>query len=467
MALSLLGQISSKALSFLGQFWIIIWLLTWCYLVPLVSAAKTEKPFPDISFGAFNQIIEATFGSKISLATVLMLVFTLTENVDLLNLHFRQQHPEYKGENKTNETGWMIALAKAITERLGNEKNSLYYDEENSSDDDDDGLIATKLDDLAVNLSLTPYNDQEAYTGKLLPVSLKVIEPVHMICPASLVCGTATCIPRSLVQATRERDIPLVTLIKGHKIHKNCSVLTGKCPDCKTLYSADHEHFLDHFDGATQKKRVYLNSAKYIKLGSNLWADRLFTSSVINAMYSFHASASAYSQYWNITFGTKSTNISRAHIWQAFVQDSLRTIATESNIDVELNYPLNIKEVTAQAFELLGEQGIIRAADKHACSECTQPHKRTSDAIMNDPAAVIGVDENHNVPPLAETDEVPDQPHPISSMSLNNSDDDMDVDKKTVTMVVLDGIVMGPTVSFLFMILCIIDTNPVFEALRY
>jgi hypothetical protein len=86
---------------------------------------------------------------------------------------------------------------------------------------------------------------------------------------------------------------------------------------------------------------------------------------------------------------------------------------------------------------------------------------------MNDPAAVIGVDENHNVPPLAETDEVPDQPHPISSMSLNNSDDDMDVDKKTVTMVVLDWIVMGPTVSFLFMILCIIDTNPVFEALRY
>jgi hypothetical protein len=248
------------------------------------------------------------------------------------------------------------------------------------------------------------------------------------------------------VQATRQRDIPLVTLIRGHKIHKDASVLTGKCPDCKTLYSADHEHFLHHFDGASQKKRVYLNSAKYIKLGSNLWTDRLFTSSVINAMYSFHASASAYSHYWNITFGTKSTNVSRAHIWQAFVQDSLRTIASESNIDVELNYPLNIKEVTTQAFELLGEQGIIRAADQHACKECTQPYKRTSDAIMNDPAAVIGVDENRNVPPLARSAEVPDQSRPIS---LNNSDNNMDVDNKSVTMVVVDGIVMGPTVSFL------------------
>ena len=111
-------------------------------------------------------------------------------------------------------------------------------------------------------------------------------------------------------------------------------------------------------------------------------------------MYSFHASISAYSQYWNITYGTKSTNVSRDHIWQAFVQDSLRTIAAESNINIELNDSLNIMEVTTQAFELLGEQGIIRAADQHVCSECTEPYKKTSDAVLNNPAAVVGVDEN-------------------------------------------------------------------------
>jgi len=194
------------------------------------------------------------------------------------------------------------------------------------------------------------------------------------------------------VQDTQKCDIPSVTLIKDNKIYKKVSVLTGKCPDCKTSYSADHKHYFHEFGGAKQPKRVYLNSAKYLKIGSNLWVDQLFSSSVINAMYSFHASASAYSQYWNITYGTKSTNLSCAHIWQAFVQDSLCTIAAESNIDLELNDPLNITEVTTQAFDLLGEQGIIRAADQHACSECTQPYKKTSDAVMNDPAAVVGVD---------------------------------------------------------------------------
>ena len=451
MAFCLLGQFCIMSCAILSQFQFFIWLLVWFHMIPSVYAAKTEGPFPDISFHAFNQIIESTFGSNISLATVLTLLFTVTENVDLLNLHFRQQHPEYRNEKKTQTTGWMTALAKALIQKLGDTKSSLYFDgeENNLTPKDDAKLVARKLNDLAVNLNLTPYDDQGAYIGKLLPISLKAIQPIHMICSGSLVCGTATCKPRSLVQATRQRDIPLVTLIKGHKIYKKVSVLTGKCPDCDTSYSADHEHFFHEFDGAQQPKRVYLNAAKYLKLGSNLWADRLFSSSVINAMYSFHASASAYSQFWNITYGTKSTSVSRAHIWQAFVQDSLRTIAAESKIDIELNDPLNITEVTTQAFELLGEQGIIRAADHHACSECTQPYKKRSNAILNNPAAVVGVDENQDVPPLATNNRVLPQRHPVSPISVDSSEDAMDVDEKTVTMVVLDGVVMGPTVSSL------------------
>jgi len=432
-----------------------------------VHAARTETPFPDISFSAFNQIIESAFGSHISLATVLTLLFTITENVDLLNLHFRQQHPEFQGENKTQTTGWLIALSRALIDRLGSTASSLYDDEEEYTltQHDKVKLVARKLNDMAVNLNLTPYDDQDAYMGKLLPISHKAIQPVHMICPESLVCGTATCKPRSLVQDTRKRDIPSVTLIKDHKIYKKVSVLTGKCPDCKTSYSADHERFFHEFGGAKQPKRVYLNSAKYLKIGSNLWVDRLFSSSVINAMYSFHASASAYSQYWNITYGTKSTNLSRAHIWQAFVQDSLRTIAAESSIDLELNDPLNITEVTTQAFDLLGEQGIIRAADQHACSECTQPYKESSDAVMDDPAAVVGVDENQNIPPLAENNRVSPQPLTAPPISQDNSDNAMDIDRRNVTMVVLDGVVMGPTVNYLNFILTIIITNLIFIAL--
>lgn len=440
----------SAFFSLLAQFWIVVLVLFWFQMIPSASAAHTERPFPDISFSAFTEIIQSNFGSQISLTTVLTLLFTLTENVDLLNLHFRQQHPEFKGENKIQVTGWMTALAKALTEKLGHERHSLYHDGEgdNLPSNDKAKLVAAKLDNLAVNLNLTPYDEENNYTGKLLPVSLKAIEPVHMICPIAIVCGTSTCKARSLVQYTRDSSIPKVTLIKGHKIYKNASVLTGRCPACDTSYSADHERFVHEFEESKQPKRVYLNSAKYLKLGTLLWGDRLFTSSMINAMYSFHASASACSQYWNLTYGTKSTSVSRAHIWQALVQDSLRTIAQESKIDIELNDPLNITEVTTQAFEILGEKGIIRAADKHECSECTQPYKKRSDAVLNNPAAVVGVDENQNVPPLAEAAQVPNQPQQDSPISVDDDDDDaMDVEKKKVTMVVLDGIVMGPTVS--------------------
>jgi hypothetical protein len=444
----------------LNQSSIVIWLSIVFYILPFVSAAKTEQPFPDIPFSAFSQIIESNFSSQISLATVLTILFTLTENVDLLNLHFRQQHPKYKGENKTQITAWMTALARALKDQLGNNKSSLYQngEETNLSSTDGSKLVARKLNDLAIDLNLTPYDEEDNYIGKLLPVSHKTIQPVHVICPSSMVCGTATCKARSLVQATPERDIPLVTLIKSHKICKNSPVLTGRCPGCDTLYSADHERFLHKFGDSQQPKRVYLNSAKYLKLGTELWVDRLFARSVINAMYSFHASASAYAQYWNITFGTKSTVLTRAHMWQAFVQDSLRTIAAESKINIELNDPLNITEVTTQAFELLGEKGIIRASDQHACSECSQPYKQTSDAVSNDPTSVIGVDEIQNVPQLAGAAEVQAQPQPDNAMNIDN---------KNVTMVVLDGIVMGPTVIFLNIIIYIINTNLVFIVLCY
>jgi hypothetical protein len=193
----------------------------------------------------------------------------------------------------------MTALARALTDQLGDCKRSLYQngEEGNLSSTERSKLVARKLNDLAIDLNLTLYNEEDNYTEKLLPVSNKAIQPVHVICPTSMVCETATCVARSLVQATPECDIPLVTLIKGHKIYKNCPVLIGKCPNCKTSYSADHECFVDNFHSAQQAKRIYLNSAKYLKLGTILWVNRLFANAVINAMYSFHASASAYAQY--------------------------------------------------------------------------------------------------------------------------------------------------------------------------
>lgn len=257
-----------------------------------------------------------------------------------------------------------------------------------------------------------------------------------------------------MLQTTQLRDIPRVTLIKGSKIHENVQVLTGYCPSCNTKYFADHEHVLQPNNKHT---KVYLNSAKYLKVGQSLWVDRVFSNTVLNGMYSFHASASAFTEFWNNSFWSvhsgDAKKITRHQIWQSFVQESIRSIAAVSNINVELQDGLAIDDVTKEAFSLLGENGIIRAADRHACNECTQAYKGAEDILPNiDPAALVGVDENRAIPGLVgEADrtamQIADQLEQNSPISSNESD--MDVDHAPVKMAVVDGIVMGPSVCLL------------------
>jgi uncharacterized Zn finger protein (UPF0148 family) len=154
---------------------------------------------------------------------------------------------------------------------------------------------------------------------------------------------------------------------------------------------------------------VYLNSAKYLKLGQSIWVDRVFSMAVVNAMYSFHASAAAYTEFWNNSYAClnskSSCPVSRRIIWQAFVQESIRVIGSASKKHLTLKDNLAINEVTQEAFELLGQNGLINAADGHACSECTQPYRHS---------------QYENI-------------------------DQIEEDCAPVKMVVLDGIVMGPT----------------------
>jgi len=55
--------------------------------IPLVCAAPQTQPFPDIPFHNFSDFISKTFSSKVSLATVLLVLFSMTENPELLSLH--------------------------------------------------------------------------------------------------------------------------------------------------------------------------------------------------------------------------------------------------------------------------------------------------------------------------------------------------------------------------------------------
>ena len=121
-------------------------------------------------------------------------------------------------------------------------------------------------------------------------------------------------------------------------------------------------------------------------------------------MFSFYASASAYTEFWNNSFWSHHQGNSKKlshQIWQAFVQESVHSKADVSGINLELQDGLAIDDVTKQAFSILGENGIIHAANQHTCQECTQPYKRTADMITgDDPAALVGIDENHDVPAL-------------------------------------------------------------------
>jgi CxC5 like cysteine cluster associated with KDZ transposases/CxC6 like cysteine cluster associated with KDZ transposases len=425
--------------------------------LPLVSALSDQDPFPDIRFSVFNQFVTQHFSSKITLATVLTVLFSVIENPELLNLHARQQNPVYEGENKVNVTGWIKAFARGLESRLDDDVERLFHASDRRSDMSGDAVtnhIGMKLDALSKLLHLYPYN-QTGQFQKLNAVSKKEIEPVYVICPNAVECETMDCNPRSLVQAIGQRDIPKVTLIRGIDIHDDVQVLTGRCPDCDTRYFADHERAQSDTSGWN---KVYLNSAKYIKIGSSIWVDRVFSGAVVNGIYSFHASASAFAEFWNDSFWTtqrsNSRKVSRRQIWQAFVQESVRMVAAGSNQTLVLQDSLKIVEVTKAAFDALGSKGIIQNAQGHACSECTHAYKAVADIITgDDPAALVGHDENRNVPvlvgegaDLAAQHAAEARQHAIQARQPGAAAEAMDVDnpRAPVVMAVVDGVVMGP-----------------------
>ena len=80
-------------------------------LSPAVYASPKLGAFPDISFKVFNNYISKNFHRDISLSTVLMIFFSLTENPDLLNLHARQKIKVLDGEKNIQATGWLKCLS--------------------------------------------------------------------------------------------------------------------------------------------------------------------------------------------------------------------------------------------------------------------------------------------------------------------------------------------------------------------
>ncbi|KAJ8695595.1 hypothetical protein PTI98_008185 [Pleurotus ostreatus] len=464
---------AKKATNFCLQgLWMVLSVLFLLGLLPCAAAAPLEDPFPDIRFADFAKVIKLTFGENISLATVLMLLFSITTNTDILNLHGQQRAVS---SNNQVVTSWMAAFVRAIKDKLqvdvsdvpgdsddddagagnvdsdsGSSEDNMDASDNNSnsgSDEDMDSsgssssgssdtsvnaetvfdtlflasdnhkscsakgqttILGKKIDSLCHSLDLYTHNDKRQLRRKLLPISTSSIQPIIIITPPVMGCSTAGCHGHGLTQYLRERDISKVTLLHG--------------------------------------------------IGKQVWVDRIVSKAVMNANYSFHASTAAITEFWNYSFvqpSGASFTLTHRQVWKAFVLESIRLLAGFSNSTMIFMDNLKISELVAAAYLYLGDGGIIRSAVGHSCDECCHAFKDVADVIPNqddNPAALAGHDENRDVPEYAgpavaaavadaeamDVDNVPanDAPEPAGGVALHTNAD--------IRMIVIDGIVMGP-----------------------
>ena len=133
-----------------------------------------------------------------------------------------------------------------------------------------------------------------------------------------------------------------------------------------------------------------MNSAKYFKVGQSIWVDRKISNSVLNRIYSFHASGAAYTEYWNNSFGIAEVSLIWHHIWQAFIQESICTISAAYDINLELKDGLPIEEVITEAFAQLGDNGLIQNISKdREASDMEIDHAPVKMVVFN--GIVIGL----------------------------------------------------------------------------
>jgi hypothetical protein len=176
--------------------------------IPHVMASPQSGSFPSIAFKDFSDFILGHFGPTISLPTVIMLLLSMTNNTELLSLHFKQAQ-------KGGSTSWIRCLARAVKEQLGADVTRTLFSESELSTfesattrDSDITSLAGKLGQFSQALKLYPYNRKQKFTGTLKPISHNAIQPALLICPNSSVCLTTDCNWSFLQQKSRPRDIP-------------------------------------------------------------------------------------------------------------------------------------------------------------------------------------------------------------------------------------------------------------------
>lgn len=403
-----------------------------CFIPSVYANPLGDYSFPHLTFKEFSDFILATFPDTITLQTTLIMLFSLLENPDIIALHARHRVSLVKGENKYKSSAWMNAFSCALLYQLKQtsehiSSNKTEYDNEYSNSL---SRVSGRMERMAKLLQLWPYYN-DGHKKTVVSFSSTAIQPTYIICPSTNVCETSTCKPYGLQCTTRDQDAPQVHLIKGSMVYNNAYVYNGQCNHCKVTYTADSEH--------DTQSECYVNSAKYLKLGAITWADRIFCAGVVNGMYSFHASTGAYMDYWNNTYTSHTSNtLSQQHIWQAFVQQSIRMIASDTHSSLVVENNISVERLTWEAFHHLGLNGIIKPAQGHMCNECTQEYKEVVDELPQVGQVRQQVEENNNESNDGNSSDE-DQLSSVQDNQVNFIN--------PVQMVVVDGIVMGALVS--------------------
>ena len=120
------------------------------------------------------------------------MLFTMTENPDLLSLHARQQYSLMKGENVSSINSWIKSLSQVVYEKLNSDASMLLHESDQYEGISENHIISnivTKLDKLAHCLDLIKYNKKGHLKSALKSISYKAIEAVHIICPQSYQCS--------------------------------------------------------------------------------------------------------------------------------------------------------------------------------------------------------------------------------------------------------------------------------------
>ncbi|KAH6874118.1 hypothetical protein BKA70DRAFT_1449700 [Coprinopsis sp. MPI-PUGE-AT-0042] len=310
-------------------------------------------------------LILSTFDPKISLASVMIILSSVLENPELLNLHFRRILPLVGREQ--GSTAWMEHFASQLAKRFPAKTPLLPHRSETT--------LSTSLVNLAKLLHLNPYDKYDLLVNERKPIDLSSVEPSLAIVSKLYECQNQHCKRYSLFPHMKKEEIAQVTLIKGAKPYSHAFVIGGRCDRCKTSYMADHTY--------RGPDKTFINDSPYLKIGNSRWGDRVFTQSVCNAIYSFHASAQAFTEYFNDSYSltpssfaslqSTSTLISRRHSWQAFMQESLCMVSGAAGRPLTVALKTSVDLLAKRAYTVLGQGGKLSNAQDHACIDCTQP----------------------------------------------------------------------------------------------